>query len=68
MKTKRLVTILAVTGLALLFASCSETLNNAEDALAIAEAEKSAESVVVPGDSCTFTGTLTEAEIDGLMD
>lgn len=68
MKTKRLVTILAVVGIAFLFTSCSETLNNVEDAIAFEEVEKSAESVFAPGDSCTFTGTLTKAEIVGLME
>ena len=68
MKTKRLVTILAVAGIAFLFTSCSETLNNVEDAIAFEEADKSAESVLAPCDSCTFTGSLTEAEIEGLME
>jgi hypothetical protein len=68
MKTKRLVTILAVTGLAFIYTSCSETLEKVEDSIVISESEKSAESVIEAGDSCTFTGTLTEAEIEGLME
>ena len=68
MKTRRLVTILAVTGLVGLFAACSEKLSSTEETLAINKVEKSAESVLDPGDSCTFTGTLTEAEIAGLME
>ncbi len=67
MKTKRLVTVLAVAGIVLLFASCSKSLKTTEDD-AIANIEKSAESVAAPGDSCTFSGTLTEAEIEGLME
>ncbi len=68
MKTRRLVTILAVTGLVGLFAACSEKLSSTEGTLATTELEKSAELVLGPGDSCTFTGTLTEAEIEGLME
>ena len=68
MKTRRLVTILAVTGLAGLFTACSEKLSSTEETLANTELEKSAESVLGLGDSCTFTGTLTEAEIEGLME
>ncbi len=68
MKTKRLVTILAVTGLVGLFAACSEKLSSTDEVNATTEIEKSAESFIAPGDSCTFTGTLTEAEIAGLME
>ncbi len=68
MKTRKLGAILALTSLTLFFASCKDGLNNVEDTFAITEAEKSVESVAAPGDSCTFTGTLTEAEIEGLME
>ncbi len=68
MKTIRLVTILSVTGLAFLFNSCSETLEKTEDNNVISELKKSAEADLADGDSCTFTGTLTEAEIEGLME
>ena len=68
MKTRRLVTILTVTVLAVLFAACSQKLSSTEETLATTKEEKSVESVLGPGDSCTFTGTLTEAEITGLME
>lgn len=68
MKTRQLGTVLALAGLTLFFTSCNDGINNVEDSFAIAEEIKSAESVVAPGDSCTFTGTLTEAEIEGLME
>jgi len=67
MKTRKLGTVLALAGSTLFFISCNDGINNVEDSFAIAEAEKSVESVVAPGDSCTFTGTLTEGEIEGLM-
>lgn len=63
MKTVKLTAILAVAGLALLFAACSET-ENIDESLALAE--KSAEWAVAQGDSCTYDGVLTDAEIDGL--
>ncbi len=67
MKTKSILTVIAITGAALIFASCSETINGVEDMLASAEV-KSSETEAYYGDSCTFSGVLTEAEIDGLME
>lgn len=67
MKTTKIATFLAVTGIIFLFASCSETLNSVDESIDLANVEKSEELTTAPGDSCTFTGTLTEAEITGLM-
>ena len=68
MKTRRLVTILAVTGIAFLFASCSDEVSSIDETDVIINAVKCAESETTFGDSCNFTGTLTEAEIEGLME
>lgn len=65
MKTTKLTTIIAIAAVALLFAACSET-ESIDESLALAE--KSAESPAEPGDSCTFSGTLSEADIDGLYE
>lgn len=65
MKTVKLTAIIVVTGLALLFVACSET-ESIDESIAIAE--KSVESIVVPDDSCTFSGTLSEADIEGLYE
>ena len=68
MKTKRLGAILALAALTIFFASCEKDLSNTEDTLTTSDLEKSAETLADPGDSCTFTGTLTDAEIEGLME
>ena len=43
-------------------------MNNVEDAFAIANEEKSTELSGVPGENCDFSGTLSEEEIQGLME
>ena len=68
MKTRKLGFILALASLTLIFVSCKDELKNIESDIAISDIEKSAESETAPGDSCTFTGTLTEAEIEGLIE
>lgn len=68
MKTRKLGAILVLAGLTLFFASCNDGLNSVEDSMAIADEVKSAETVAAPGDSCTFVGTLTEADIAGLTE
>ena len=67
MRTIKFFTIIAVAGLAFLFSSCSETLKT-EDSATTDNIEKSAEMVSEIADSCTFTGTLTENEVAGLME
>ncbi len=67
MKTLNRITILALTGVVIFLASCTQTLKTTEEN-GITDEEKNAEMVAAPGDSCTFTGTLTEAEIAGLME
>jgi hypothetical protein len=67
MKTGRLVTILAIAGLSFVFASCSETLTSVEDSTELSAVEKSSEVAALCG-TCDFSGTLTEAEVAGLME
>lgn len=65
MKTIKLATTLAISALALLFAACSET-ESIDESMELAE--KSAELLTAPGDSCIISGTLNEAEIEGLFE
>ncbi len=51
-----------------LLASCIETLTDIDDTIASANLEKSVESMDEPGDSCTFSGILSEADIAGLYE
>ncbi len=66
MRTRNKVFMLMLAGITLLFASCSETINNVEEAIDIASEEKSSE--LTQDGCCTFTGTLTEDDIAGLME
>jgi len=66
MKTK-VITLIAIATTAL-FMSCSESINNIDEAIEIAASEKSMEATAAPGDSCTFSGILSETDIDGLME
>lgn len=68
MKTRKLVTILAVAGTALFFASCSDSANDVDDVLTSAQGIKSTELLAAPGDSCDFTATLSEKEIEGILE
>lgn len=52
----------------ILMVSCSETISQIEETMATAVDEKSSEIALLPGDICTFTGNLTDAEIAGLME
>ncbi len=67
MKTIKFFTIAAAAGLTFLFSSCSETMKTENSAI-IDNVEKSTQTAESVTDSCTFTGTLTEAEIAGLME
>ena len=71
MKTKLFATMVAVVTIPF-FYSCTDSLNESEEIFAIADSfEKSTglnESINAYGDSCTFEGTLTEAEIEGIME
>jgi hypothetical protein len=68
MKTIKLITILAVTGLTMLFTSCSETLNSLEDSADLASADVKSSEIAALCGTCDFSGTLTEDEIAGLME
>lgn len=68
MKTIKLITILAVTGLTMLFASCSETLNSLEDSADLASVDEKSFEIAALCGTCDFSGTLTEDEIAGLME
>jgi len=68
MKTRKLVLIMAVAGLTLAFASCSESINSLEDSIDLtAPDEKSSEIEALCG-TCDFSGTLSKDEIEGLME
>lgn len=71
MKTIKLTTIFVAAGMAFLFAACSET-ESIDESLNLDESidfvDKSAELEALLRDSCTFSGTLTESEIEGLME
>lgn len=65
MKTIKLFLIMAVVAIA--FASCSESVNGVDETIISDVDEKSAEVATICG-TCDFSGTLTEAEIAGLME
>jgi len=67
MKTNN-VFILALTGITFLVASCSETLNNVEEPVNYSDDEKSSQVSALQGDCCTFSGTLSDEDIAGLME
>jgi len=67
MKTGKLGTILAVIVATLLFTACSETLNNVDDAMATAGAEKSAQKNAFQGDKCNFNVVLSDEESEGIL-
>lgn len=66
MKTIKLATVVA--GMALLFASCSESVTNTDEMMALEEEMKSSELLAALGDSCDFTAVLSEEEISGLLE
>jgi len=68
MKTRKLVTALLFAGLSLLLISCTETISKVEESFVALNAEKSVEDTSTAVDSCTFTDTLTKAEIEGLLE
>jgi hypothetical protein len=65
MKTIRLFLVMAVAGVT--FAACSESVSGVDETINSDLDEKSAEVAAICG-TCDFTGTLTEAEIAGLME
>ncbi len=68
MKTTKLVTMLVGSGLAILFAACSESETNVEETL-VAESEvKSSEIAEYFGDTCDFSTVISEDEVVGLME
>lgn len=68
MKTRNTITHLVTIGIAVLFVSCSETLNGVDETIAAEELVKSTETTAVSADSCTFNGILSEADIAGLYE
>ncbi len=65
MKTIKLFLVMAVAAMA--FVSCSESVNGVDETIISDVDEKSAEVAAICG-TCDFSGTLTEAEVDGLME
>ena len=68
MKTRKLVNMMVVAGSVIFFASCSESVNEVDDVLASLNDTKSTEIAAVAGDSCDFSATLTEEEIEGILE
>lgn len=66
MKTK--LAFVALAGLALFFAACSEKEDSIDNVLTTSDDIKSTELAAAPGDSCDFTATLTEDEVAGLLE
>ncbi|QIA06786.1 DUF2202 domain-containing protein [Draconibacterium halophilum] len=64
MKRIKTIVIFVVVAGALFFTSCSET-DGADESMVLAD--KSAAFAASPGDSCTYDGELTEADIEGLL-
>lgn len=67
MKTKKSFIILAVAVSLVIFASCNGGLYETEDPFLVSELEKSENLDSLTSSACTFTGELTEEEIEGLM-
>lgn len=68
MKTRELLSVLFVAAAAMFFASCSESAVGVDEIIGDAEQIKSMELAEAFGDSCDFTGALTEEEIAGLLE
>lgn len=68
MKTKKSLIILTVTMASIIFASCNGGLSEVEDPFTVSEQEKSENLDSLLSTACTFSGELTEAEIEGLME
>lgn len=68
MKTRKLITVLSLAVVTIIFVSCNETINHFDESLEGLNIEKSADEKSIPCDGCTFSGTLNEAEIAGLLE
>ena len=70
MKTRKLGTILVLTGLAGILFSCNKGVNDVEESIVLSNEIKSAESVAAAGDYSlsSFSGVLTHEDIDGLIE
>ncbi len=68
MKTNKATTFLTIVSMLLLLAACSETISNVEDSLEARNELKSNNINLTSGGSCTYSGILTESEIEGLME
>jgi len=68
MKTRKLVLILAVTGMTLVFASCSENVNSVEGTADLAATELKSSEIAALCGTCDFSGTLNDEEVAGLME
>lgn len=66
MKTGKLFTILAVSGLALIFTACAESLNPVDDSTTDLKSTLLAEDATTYGTQ--FTGELTDEDIAGLIE
>ncbi len=67
MKTRVFSLIILVTGMTLVFASCSENVNGLDDSSELAMIDEKSSEIAALCGNCDFSGTLTESEIEGLM-
>ncbi|MEZ5104658.1 MAG: DUF2202 domain-containing protein [Draconibacterium sp.] len=67
MRTKNNTIIMALAGIVFLFASCKDSINNVEESVNLAT-EKSSELAALQTCNCTFSGTLTDEDVAGLME
>lgn len=68
MKIRKLITVLFLAMVTIIFLSCNETINLAEESIEGLSIDKSVDEESTLCDSCTFSGTLTETEIEGLLE
>ena len=68
MKTKGYAILFALAIIALIGVSCSESINGINDPETVTTDEKSTQMATLLGSGCTFSGTLTETDIAGLME
>ena len=67
MKTKKSIILWTIIVVTVMFTSCSESINAPEDPFNLDGLEKSGYFSQATADLCTFTGTLTDSEKEGLM-
>ncbi len=67
MRTKNNTIIMALAGIVFLFASCKDSINGIDESVNLVT-EKSSELAALQTCNCTFSGTLTDEDVAGLME